>query len=287
MTSLLATLAFAGALLQNGSGHPLIRAYTGSTILGNEVKQFDEQPLIIGRVQRSGPVTVQRFRGKVTKLDYQDPPNRSSLERLLNYDQALRQSGFAIVYECGKEECGDQVGVEGVGYFPPDRYLAAHLVRPQGDVWVTVAVLAYDQTRIVVVEAQPMETNMVAVDAAALSRDITATGHVAVYGILFDTGKAELKPESAAMLQLIADLLKQHATLKLHVVGHTDNVGALAANMDLSARRANAVVNALTARYGVALARLRSGGVGPLAPVASNKTEEGRAKNRRVELVEQ
>jgi outer membrane protein OmpA-like peptidoglycan-associated protein len=287
MSALLASLVIAGALVQNGSGHPLIRAYAGSEILGTEVREFDEQPLITGRPERSGPVTVERFQGKITKLDYQDPPNRSSLERFVNYEQALRQAGFVIVFKCGKDECGDQVGVPGLGYFPPERYLAARLNRPQGQVWVTVAVMAHPATRIYVVEAKPMETNMVAVDVAALSRDITATGHVAVYGILFDTGKADLKPESSATLQLIADLLKGAPSLKLHVVGHTDNVGLLAANMDLSARRANAVVTALTSRYGIVLARLRSSGVGPLAPVASNRTDEGKAMNRRVELVEQ
>jgi outer membrane protein OmpA-like peptidoglycan-associated protein len=81
-------------------------------------------------------------------------------------------------------------------------------------------------------------------------------------------------------------LLKQDPKLKLHVVGHTDSVGELKFNMDLSRRRADAVVKELTTKHGVASARLRSDGVGPLSPVASNKTDEGRAKNRRVELVE-
>jgi outer membrane protein OmpA-like peptidoglycan-associated protein len=132
-----------------------------------------------------------------------------------------------------------------------------------------------------------MEGGLVTVDAAALANDITNTGHSSVYGIYFDTGKAEVKPESDATLKEIAKLLQQHAGLKLLVVGHTDSVGALAANMDLSKRRADAVVQALTAKYGVAAARLSGQGAGPLAPVASNKTEDGRAKNRRVELVEQ
>ena len=124
-------------------------------------------------------------------------------------------------------------------------------------------------------------------DAAALAGDITKTGHSAVYGIYFDTAKAEVKPESDAALQEIAKLLQQNAQLKLLVVGHTDSVGALASSMDLSKRRADAVVQVLTAKSGIAASRLNAQGAGLLAVVASNKSEEGRAENRRVELVEQ
>ena len=132
-----------------------------------------------------------------------------------------------------------------------------------------------------------MESGLVTVNAAALAGDISRTGHSAVYGIYFDTGKADVKPESDAALKEIAKMLQENPALKLLVVGHTDNVGTLASNMDLSKRRAAAVVQVLTATNGVAAARLLAQGAGPLAPVASNGTEEGRAKNRRVELVEQ
>jgi len=117
--------------------------------------------------------------------------------------------------------------------------------------------------------------------------DITRTGHAAVYGIYFDTGKADVKPESDATLKEIAQMLQQAPALTVHVVGHTDNVGTLASNMDLSRRRADAVVQVLTSKYHIAAARLNGQGVGPLAPVASNQSEEGRSKNRRVELVQQ
>jgi outer membrane protein OmpA-like peptidoglycan-associated protein len=109
-----------------------------------------------------------------------------------------------------------------------------------------------------------------------------------VNGILFDTGKAEVKPESAAALNEVVKLLQQDAKLKVYVVGHTDTVGALAANLDLSRRRALAVVQVLTsAPYSVAADRLQAFGAGPYAPLASNDSEEGRTLNRRVELVKQ
>ena len=108
-----------------------------------------------------------------------------------------------------------------------------------------------------------------------------------MYGIYFDTGKADVKPESNAVLDENAKLLQQYSTLKLHVVGHPDNAGSLASNMDLSRRRADAVSKVLSIEYRIEGSRLTAQGVGPLAPVASNDSEEGRAKNRRVELVKQ
>jgi outer membrane protein OmpA-like peptidoglycan-associated protein len=109
---------------------------------------------------------------------------------------------------------------------------------------------------------------------------------VAIYGILFDTGKADLTPASGPALVEIAKLLKANAGLKVCVVGHTDMVGDLATNVTLSQARAQAVVSALVSQHGIVGSRLIPFGAGPYSPVASNKTEEGRAKNRRVELVE-
>jgi OmpA-OmpF porin, OOP family len=176
------------------------------------------------------------------------------------------------------------------------RYLAMKRSRPEGDVYVSVYVATNRATHhketqdhpvilLDVVDAIPIETGMVTIDAAAMAKDISTTGHVALYGIYFDTDKADLKPESQPTLQEIAKLLQQDPALKLHIVGHTDNVGAFDYNIGLSQRRAAAVVKDLTAAHGIAAARLRPAGVGMLAPVAPNDTEDGRAKNRRVELV--
>jgi outer membrane protein OmpA-like peptidoglycan-associated protein len=120
-----------------------------------------------------------------------------------------------------------------------------------------------------------------------MGNDINATGHVAVYGIYFDSGKSLIKPESAQAIAEIAKLLKSQPALKVFVVGHTDNQGGVDSNMALSQARAEAVLKALVNEQGIAPARLRSTGCGQFAPVASNDSEEGRAKNRRVELVKQ
>ena len=129
--------------------------------------------------------------------------------------------------------------------------------------------------------AQTMET----LSASELGQSLTATGKVAVYGILFDTNKSDIKPESRPSLEQIGALMKQNPGIRLHVVGHTDNVGGFDANLGLSKRRAEAVAAALTRDFGVARERLTANGVASLAPVQSNADEAGRARNRRVELV--
>jgi outer membrane protein OmpA-like peptidoglycan-associated protein len=153
------------------------------------------------------------------------------------------------------------------------------------EIWA--AIYADTDTYKLVVVAKQAMVQKVTANAAVLAQDLKTTGHVAVYGIYFDTGKSEIKPESEPTLAEIAKLLQQNPNLKLYVVGHTDNVGELLYNMKLSQDRAGAVVNALVFQYSVTASRLVARGTGPLAPVASNKTEDGRAQNRRVELVEQ
>jgi OmpA-OmpF porin, OOP family len=167
-----------------------------------------------------------------------------------------------------------------------------------GEAWISVYVATggfsmhketFDRPIILVdlVERLGMESKMVTVDASAMAKGIASEGHVALYGILFDTDKTDIKPESAATIAEIAKFLKQDAGVKLYVVGHTDNVGVYDYNMGLSQRRAAAVVAELTAKHSIPPARLKPAGSGPLSPVAPNDTEDGRAKNRRVELVKQ
>ena len=138
-----------------------------------------------------------------------------------------------------------------------------------------------------VIDAVPMENKMVTVDAARMAKEVAATGHVALYGILFATDKADIKPESAAALDEIAKFLKADPKVVVYIVGHTDNVGGFEHNMSLSQRRAEAVVKELTTKYGIPATRLKAVGTGPVHPVASNESEDGRAKNRRVEVVKQ
>jgi OmpA-OmpF porin, OOP family len=153
------------------------------------------------------------------------------------------------------------------------------------ETWVEVR--SYNNMyRLTIVEKETMKQEVKA-NAEAMGNDISATGHVSVYGIYFDTGKADIKPESDAAIAEIAKLLKNNNTLKIYVVGHTDNAGSFDNNMKLSNNRALAVKKVLVSNHGIAASRLEAYGVSSLCPIASNKSEEGKAKNRRVELVEQ
>jgi OOP family OmpA-OmpF porin len=171
-------------------------------------------------------------------------------------------------------QSGAHVSVHAYTIVSPDRYDACRALNGR-----TVAVVD-------IVEARDREKKMVTVNAGEMAKSIDATGRVALYGIYFDFNKADLKPESDATLQQIAALMKQNAALKVLIVGHTDNVGSFSFNMDLSQRRAAAVVAALATRFSIAKERMTPVGVSFASPVAPNKTEDGRAKNRRVELVE-
>jgi outer membrane protein OmpA-like peptidoglycan-associated protein len=138
-----------------------------------------------------------------------------------------------------------------------------------------------------VLETKAMQQNLAFVSAEQIGGALGKDGRVALYGILFDFDKADIKPESDKQLAEMANLLKSSAGLKVFIVGHTDNKGALAYNTDLSQRRADSVAKALSTRFGIAADRLVSKGVGPLSPLAPNDSEDGQAKNRRVELVRQ
>jgi OmpA-OmpF porin, OOP family len=272
--------------------HPMLTGYPGAKITKKEVRDFDEQIMLLSNVRKDKSYDSQKLQGRVTVINYDDPSERSTLEKYKNYEDALKAAGFEIVWSCaGYETCSvpGQIQIPGIGYFPYGdkvRNLTARLKRAEGDVWVGLQVKPA-WTDLQIVEVKPMETGMVKVTAEALGKGIFAEGRVPVYGILFDTGKSDIKPESAETLREIAAMLAKNPTLKVHIVGHTDNVGELAANLALSKSRANAVVAALTTTHKVAAARLRPDGVGPLAPVASNDSDAGRAKNRRVELVKQ
>ena len=116
---------------------------------------------------------------------------------------------------------------------------------------------------------------------------LAAKGRWATQGILFATGKAELKPESRPVLKEIASTMKEHADLEILIEGHTDNVGKPDANLALSEARAAAVRAALVADYGIGADRIGTKGFGDTKPSAANTTAEGRAQNRRVEVVKQ
>jgi outer membrane protein OmpA-like peptidoglycan-associated protein len=165
------------------------------------------------------------------------------------------------------------------------RYSASmRVVAGDREIWIEVLPYGKRAYRLDIIEKQAMAQQVVA-DADALLADLTNVGHTVLHGVLFDTDKAVIEPESRAALVEIAELLKRNPDMQAFVVGHTDMAGTVEHNVDLSSRRAAAVVDALVAEYGISADRLTPHGVGPFAPVASNSSEAGRELNRRVELV--
>ena len=302
MVLLAAARASVAADASGAKDHPVVSRYAGSEISKYDAKTFERFVLPLSRYENRKLSNQLAVEGRLTRLHYVAPAGRSALEVFRNYEQSLRAGGFEALFQCLDKECGREFSFalnvpSNMHHQQNDqKYLAAKLGRASGDVYVSVYTVAtYNTggkdkgrvyTQLDVVEARPMQTAMVKVDADAMAREIAASGRVALYGIYFDTGKAEVKPESKPALNEIGKLLKQDASLKLLVVGHTDNAGSFDHNLDLSRRRAQSVAQAL-AQHGVDAARLKPWGVGYAAPVASNRAENGRAKNRRVELVSQ
>ena len=266
------------------------------------------------------PVNVE---GKVTRLYYLAPMGKSPLEVFRNYQQALNAAGFKPTWGCETEAQGctkAYFALDGYERGKGMRWAEGDL--PAADSgrnssWSLPMALSYQQARMMVgtltsggrslqlllftsiaeneqtgrtatyieiVEPKTMQTGQVTVDAKAIGQGLQAEGRIALYGILFDTGKTELKPDSNAQLDQMAAVLKAQPALKVFIVGHTDNVGSLDANLKLSQGRAQAVAAALTQR-GIAANRLAAHGNANYAPVASNASEDGRARNRRVEMV--
>ena len=287
--------------------HPLVGRYEGSEIAVYESSDFDKVNFVnaplgkdfwkLDSVPADKSIAVE---GKSFRIVYKVPSDRSALEIDQNYKQSLAAKGFQVIYECANSDCiSGSTSLYNFGgllddsrrnpaYSKQIAYRLEKLSRPEGDVYVQILSGKGNGavTLVRVVETKGMEDDkIVFLDAKAMNLGLDTQGHVALYGIFFDTDKADLKPESEPTLVEIGKLMKDHPDLKLIVTGHTDNQGEFDYNVDLSKRRARAVVEALTAHQGVSNKRLTPFGAGMSAPVALNDDEKGRAKNRRVELV--
>lgn len=301
--------------LKGSHDSPLVSRYAGSWIIGYRHLRYGALDLPLTRSQHAALVKKRRVEGELTRILYVNPPGRSALEVFRNYQRALRQGGFKSLFQCeGKAGCGalfhqaiypqaqqltDSQQTEFAFSGVADEYfLGARLSdAAHGGAYVSLYVATDENeggvyrgpnrvmTLLQIVQTRPMQTGRVTVDASALAHALDRSGHVALYGVYFDTDSARLKPASRAQLREMARFLKAHPHTNVYIVGHTDDRGALDHNLDLSRRRARAVVQALESRYHIAASRLDARGVGPLAPVAANTTDAGRARNRRVELV--
>jgi OOP family OmpA-OmpF porin len=311
--------------VRGSQDHPLISRFPGSRIIGYMQKDWEQTSFPLSSEINTDnsefrkPVTVE---GKVTRVVYLAPAGKSRLEVYRNYEQALLGAGlvkkFACDRNCGqlffawrfnafrnslawsdryvesKDNPGTQWNTADAVSAEEGRCLYGTLKRGGRETHVLMytsiaAASATDAAATVIEIAEPREmlSGQVTVDAKSLLSGLEAEGRVAIYGVYFDTGRAEIKPESQPQLEQMAELMRSLPVLKVLVVGHTDNQGEFDSNVTLSRQRAQAVVDALAKNFGIAATRMKPYGVASAAPVASNTDETGRARNRRVELVKQ
>jgi OmpA-OmpF porin, OOP family len=303
--------------------HPLLARFPGSVLIGYQQMQWEQttfpSSMKIDKTQKDEFVNPVVVEGKITRAFYLGQLGKSRLEVFRNYQDALMKAGLQVKVLC-ETNCVDIIwhykkfgsGFSWTKGDIPDtksgryglmsalstdeiRVLYGVLNRNGQQVHVAVATTAaaYTSTNrpamfVEIAEPKAMTTGQVTVnlDAVALQAGLQNEGKVALYGIYFDTGKSELKAESKGQLDEMAKLLQSQPALKVYIVGHTDNQGALDPNVTLSQQRAQAVASALAAApYKIDARRMVARGVASLAPVASNAADDGRARNRRVELV--
>ena len=262
---LFCSVSFSQEDMKGSKDHPLFNRMPGYRIARYENNEFDV--LKDFRDEKGKKMTVEGHYYFYNYLVRKGSEVASGPQVLRNYANAIKKAGGKVVLEEGC--CNVYLKLE-----------KNHRIT-----WVRVK--AYKDAgsyQVWIVEEAEMEQDIV-VDANAILNDINAQGRVALYGIYFDFDKSNVKPESDPTLKEISKLLSENPKLNLFVVGHTDNVGNFNYNMKLSESRAEAVVKELVSKYKVDKNRLTPAGVGPLCPVTTNDTEEGKAKNRRVELI--
>jgi OOP family OmpA-OmpF porin len=298
----------------NCKDHPIITRYPAAII-----EYCDEQIYKEFHIAKGDEVGYQKIEdwvkvaGKNNRIYYSIKGDRTVSEVYKNYLEALKNGSFNLMANQLHAERNvsnkiggatwlstfyksnpfpTNVGIrvnQGSGTVGGTFYIAGNLETPSGKVYVVVSGKQYTDNEVVVlvdiIEVAAVEDDFIKVDANYLFKKLQETGHVAVDGILFDFNKATIKSESEAILAEIGQLIKSHPEINVYVVGHTDMIGEFQYNLDLSIQRANAVVNYLIENYKIPADRIIPHGVGPLAPVATNLTDDGRTKNRRVELV--
>ena len=261
--------------IEGAHDHPAVKRWPNAVISAATNREFESFKF----PTKDGATTV--VEGKYTALQYQLPAGVSCTQVTRNYENAFKAQNLTL--HSGTEPPADDVGW-GAGKWVSGEGKAK---TGGGQIFIVSGCAGDDPNGPVqylwVVEKQEMEQK-VDVDADAMADEISKTGHIALYGITFATGKADISGESGKTLQQIATLLSNKPDWKLRVEGHTDNVGAAKANVALSKKRADSVKAWLTGKLSVAPGRLVTEGFGDKKPLAPNTDDAGRAKNRRVEL---
>lgn len=242
---------------KGSADHPLFTRMPNMYIQNYKEAEFDQAKF---PVKGSKPEAVE---GRLYKIAYKTNKGAekpSPLEIVRNHTGAIAQIGGKVLFDDGRDA-------------------TMTLVKDGKEIWAKVDSTTGQYT-LTIVEKKAMTQ---AITSSAIFDALERDGFM-VIDIHFDFGKSTIQPESQQLIGQIVDMMKRNASLKVSVEGHTDNVGDPKSNKSLSSARAKAVLDAV-AKGGVNAGRMNAMGWGEEKPVADNKTEEGRAKNRRVELV--
>jgi OOP family OmpA-OmpF porin len=300
----------------NSKDYPLVGRFQGAVIEFYKETKWGTYKLPvddIGKINFNSPRILE---GKVIRIQYSVPLDNNPEYILQNFKAAFTKAGFNILLAVANEGLGVgsrsqdwnskyygsgdaywtnalNNGKFGLSFEIPNgksnqAFIAANGKKDGKDIYIAVYAVDHDPFVLInqdVIEVENVQTGLVT--AENISKGINADGHVAIYDILFETGKSEIKLESSNALKTLAEYMNANIGKKFYIVGHTDNTGNFPDNMTLSESRAKSVLNDLTFKYAVNSSRLNAYGVASLSPVASNSSAEGKAKNRRVEIVEQ
>lgn len=279
--------------------HPLISRYKGAALTNYSSFGYEEIALPIAKVESDKPAQSLTTKGSAKFYRYSTPRGVSLIEVEKSYENAFKKNGFEVIFSCRKESCGRYMEsyLESnnifKGFYPTllgD--IPVYVVRHSTEFANTLLLVtfadwnSYIDVYQAVIQESAIDNNKVLVNADYLQEQIAANGKVALYGINFNYDSDQMTDASIKPLAAIADFLKKNSSLSLYVVGHTDADGNEDYNQQLSFKRAQAVTEKLVKEFGVARSRLTPKGVGNLVPVASNKLDDGKRLNRRVELVE-
>lgn len=263
--------------------HPVVKHYPGALIDSHDEKEFDAVDMVVGYAASPKPrITRKDVEGRIYKTFYIHQGGVSALQVMRNYETALGTAGFTTLVS------GKVAALPSMEDARDGSLFGAFAMMNDGQPVMYVNILIDPNvgepvSRVVIVEPEQMR-QVYKVDASKLYAGLSAEGRIAVYGINFDSAKSAVSADSEPVLTQVREMLAAHPELKIKIEGHTDNVGGQAANLVLSQQRA-AAVKAWLVRNGVADNRLTSEGLGDSRPVAPNDTDDGRRKNRRVELV--
>ncbi len=308
--------------IQGGKDPAGIKRVEGSVLVLSDTRAFDEFTAALSKVefdyaaQDFKPWQKLKLEGSHSYGFYRMPKDVTTLETLRSYQEELTEQGYEVLFQGSGEELDNGYGrfvsqVYGktvdnalMEYIMPAaadyRYIAMKKANSDGSTALFSALFTkvsegwnskYAKVgdvvaRIDTLHTKPLTKRLVLVKAEEIASEISTNGRIALYGIQFDFNKADIKSESEEALTEMAKFIGSDPAGHFIVTGHTDSIGEFEFNQTLSEQRARSVIDALVARFQIKRERLRSFGASSASPLETNTTEEGRSKNRRVELVQ-